>query len=160
MLSTGTYFKGIYYICLIRNITLCSSMACFYLVTISRWTNLGTSLLTFNEHSISTRNSIADSFEQVFFILPSPSLSNNSHVGKTKQNCICYHRILFFLSENYPPPWLSRHRNMMVLLSLLPLLPHLFPTALIQAWLKAWSLAPCSFPLGGKKPSNPMFLIT
>lgn len=62
-----------------------------------------TSLLTFNRHSDS-RNSIADSFEQVFFILPSPSLSNNSHVGKTKQNCICYHRILFYLSKNYPLP--------------------------------------------------------
>ena len=135
MLSGGTYFKVVCYIYLVMSITLCSSMTFFYLVSISRWTNLGTSLLTLNEHSISTSNSTANSWTSFLYLALTFSIKQfSSWKKKTKENttklCLLSQNTFFSLILKLPPPWLSRHCIMMLLLSVLPLFAHLFSAAL------------------------------
>lgn len=68
----------------------------------------------------------------------------------------------FFFPYHKIPPLSSvySYSVIMVLLSL-PLLPYLFSTTIIQEYLKTWSMALCTFPLGvERKPPNPLVFIT
>lgn len=90
-----------------------------------------------------------------FYLALPTSISNNSHTEK--KTCICYPGI-----PSFPTLRLLSSIGVQTLCydNSALLFPHLLPATLMQASLKAWSLARHSFPLDKKKYASKSMILT